>query len=109
MDFFSTPTRNKVEIHQQQRKRQQQEYKHINRINHNPGHILYSINTVTGEIKPAEFQVIDSITWEQALMVARGVGVPRRVIVEKDCVYIEAMNEKNAIKRFNRTQTSCKL
>ena len=103
MDFFNfgKPDKDRTEI--QAKKKQRQEYKFIGNIRHQAGHILFSINTITGEIKQAEFQKEPIITWEQAKMVNDGVGLPRKVIIEKDCVYIEAMNEENAIKKYRKS------
>lgn len=104
MDFFNfdRPDKDKTEV--QAKKKQRQEYKFVNSIQHQPGHILFSINTLTGEIKEAEFQKEEQITWEQAKMIKEGVGSPRKVIIEKNCVYIEALNKENALKRYKRMQ-----
>lgn len=102
MDFFNfdRPQKDKTEI--QAKKKQRQEYKLIGSMSHRAGHILFSINTITGEIKQAEYQKEPIITWEQAKMINEGVGIPRKVIIEPNCVYIEALNEENALKKYNR-------
>lgn len=102
MDFFKFSGRDKTRTEIQQRKKQQQEYKLINSIRHNPGHTLFSINAVTGEIKEAAFEVEDTISWKNALLVAAGVGIPKKVVVEKDCAYIEALNKENALKKYKQ-------
>lgn len=71
-------------------------------MNHKKGLTLFSINTITGEIKPAEYIKESVITWEQALLLIHGKGgIARKVMVEKDCVYIEALNAENAKKKYN--------
>ena len=102
MDFFNfdRPQKDKTEI--QAKKKQRLEYKLIGSMSHRAGHILFSINTITGEIKQAEYQKEPIITWEQAKMINEGVGIPRKVIIEPNCVYIEALNEENALKKYNR-------
>ena len=103
MDFFKFEHNEKDKTEIQAKKKQRQEYKFIGNIRHQAGHILFSINTITGEIKQAEFQKEPIITWEQAKMVNDGVGLPRKVVIEKDCVYIEAMNEENAMKKYHKS------
>lgn len=103
MDFFrfnNQDNKDRTEI--QAKKKQRQEYRFIRSISHRPGHTLFSINEVTGEIKEAEYKKEEQITWAQALMIKEGVGCPRKVIIEKDCVYIEALNKENALKRFDK-------
>lgn len=99
MDFFNFK-RTKTEV--QVKKRQRQEYRLIGSMNHKSGHTLFSINTKTGEVKPAEFMTDDVITWEKAVNVYRGGSIPMKVLVEKDCVYIEALNKENAMKKYNK-------
>jgi hypothetical protein len=66
------------------------------------GHSLFQINQVTGEIKLADFDYSNphTITWRAAL--ARDYAVKKRLIKKPDCVYILALNVKNAIKHYER-------
>lgn len=77
--------------------KQQKEFKKIGSQPKVAGHILYSYNTYTGEIKAAEFQVCDSIDFWTLKPID-----PTRVIVEKDCIYRQALNKKNVIKHLKR-------
>jgi|LakMenEpi03Aug12_release.lakeMendotaPanAssembly.Ray.scaffolds.fasta_scaffold1795499_1 hypothetical protein len=63
------------------------------------GHTLFEINTKTGEIAKAEFKQ-EAIKWEDAVNL--GIrSLSRKCIVKPDYVYISALNEKNALKKFN--------
>lgn len=66
------------------------------------GHYLFQINQVTGEVKLADFDYSDphTITWRAAL--ARDYAVKKRLIKKADCVYLSALNVKNAIKHYER-------
>ena len=76
--------------------KQQTEYKLINRIKKNPGHILFSFNRKTGEIKRA------SIIHKVAIGF-NGLPVTKaETVIEPDCYYDQALNEKNFRKRLKR-------
>lgn len=69
--------------------KQQTEYKLINKIKRNPGHILFSFNRKTGEIKRA------SIIHKVAIGL-NGLPVTKtETVIEPDCYYEQALNEKN--------------
>lgn len=61
-----------------------------------PGHILFSYNTKTGELKQAniEREVSVDINLEPQFKTS--------VTREKDCIYIQALNEKNARKKLRK-------
>lgn len=76
--------------------KQQTEYKLINKIKRNPGHILFSFNRKTGEIKRA------SIIHKVALGL-NGLPITKtETVIEPDCYYEQALNEKNFRKRLKR-------
>ena len=76
--------------------KQQSEYKLVNRIKKNPGHILFSFNRKTGEIKRA------SIIHKVAIGF-NGLPVTKaETVIEPDCYYEQALNEKNFRKRLKR-------
>lgn len=96
MEFFDKEQKPQTEI--QVKKQQEHRYKYIGSILHRPGHTLFSVNTRTGEIKPAKY--IQEAVIENPN--SRSVRTRRKVVLEKDCVFIEALNEKNALKRYMR-------
>ena len=76
--------------------KQQTEYKLINKIKRNPGHILFSFNRKTGEIKRA------SIIHKVAIGL-NGLPVTKtETVIEPDYYYEQALNEKNFRKRLKR-------
>lgn len=77
--------------------RQQREYKYDGSAKRVAGHILFSYNTETGEWKQANVKrecVYDPIN--------KKTIYKTKVIRETNCIYIQALNLKNAIKRLNR-------
>lgn len=91
--FSLLPYKDKIELVKQA----QQEYKHIGSIKYKPGSTLWQFNTETGELKPAKV-----IVKEQLLWVSKGdcTKKTRSVIYENKCVYIWALNRKNAEKKI---------
>lgn len=76
--------------------KQQTEYKLVNKIKKNPGHILFSFNRKTGEIKRA------SIIHKVAIGF-NGLPVTKaEMVIEPDCYYDQALNEKNFRKKLKR-------
>lgn len=75
--------------------KQQQEYKLVNKVRRNAGHILFSYNTVIKELKRAEFSL-------ECVIVNLVPITKTKVIKERDCIYFQALNEKNAWKVIRR-------
>lgn len=76
--------------------KKQHEYKHVGKLRKVPGHTLFSFNRQTKEIKPAKFEREVSIGMD---------GQPiykTRCVIEPNCFYEQALNEKNFIKRLKR-------
>lgn len=57
------------------------------------GHTLWEINNETGDISPAKFD--DGTDISYATMATK-----KKVRQQKDCVYIPALNIKNAVKKW---------
>ena len=60
------------------------------------GHTLYAFNTVTKEIKVAP------IERKMFFGFNGNVTYKNEITVEKDCIYLQALNEKNARKKLIR-------
>ena len=98
MDFFDQPqkdkmTKEEMEILQQK----QHEYKLIGRQRRIPGHTLFSFNLKTKEIKvaPVEFSRDVDFRTREAIQ-------KPKIVIEPDCIYRQALNKKNFIKRLKR-------
>ena len=77
--------------------RQKHEFRFVGRQRRVPGHTLFSYNTKTGEVKVAPVEHsrdCDFRTLQPA--------VKDRIVVEPDCLYRQALNRKNFIKRLAR-------
>lgn len=74
---------------------QQKEVKLIGRIRPRKGHTLFEVNRFTGEIKKAKFES-QTITLEQAKN--KNLCPSKKVLINKDCVYISSLNTNNVKK-----------
>lgn len=61
-------------------KKQEAKSQHVARIRRKPGLSIFCINTRTGKIT--------------------NLGSPKRIDVDKDCIYRQALNEKNVIRKL---------
>lgn len=62
-----------------------------------PGHTMFSYNTVTHEIKPAKIVY----TTDYDYHTRQPINAPK-LITEPNCIYRQALNVKNLIKRLQR-------
>lgn len=76
--------------------KKQHEYKHIGKMKIVPGHTLFSFNVLTKEIKPAKFEN------EVSIGLNRIPIYKTKCVIEPNCFYEQALNEKNFIKRLKR-------
>jgi len=91
------------------KKKQQIELKYIGSLKpKSKSHNLYEINTKTLEIKLASYKTYKEITWEQALKMVGG-SFRDELVINKDCVYISALNPDNALKRYKEGKGSAEL
>ena len=81
----------------------QKELKFLGSARRIPGHTLFSINVKTEEIKPAKMN-------NKCLFVPHGGTLKPAhksvVQVEKDCIYLQALNFKNAKKKFEKIKSN---
>lgn len=76
------------------------EIKYVGSIRPQNGHILFEINIKTKEVKPAKYSDRKQIDWQEAKRIAEGKPFIKEVIINKDCVYISALNNENALDRY---------
>lgn len=88
--------------------KQQQEYKLIGKVKRHPGHALFSFNTRTCKIKLADIEHEVSITLSGEPLYSH------KTVIEKDCIYMQALNEKSFRKKLiksgylpNKANTKC--
>lgn len=84
-------SKNSIEIVDKKKK----EIKYIGSQRPIPGLTLFSYNTSTGEIKKAPMK-------STAILVRNGVSFKKEVLIEKDCIYLQALNRKNLIKKIQK-------
>lgn len=82
-----------IEIVVQQK--QQQEYKKVGEHQLSiDGGTIFQYNRITRQFTKAKFRESDTYVF--------GGDNRKKIDIEKDCIYIEALNEKNALKRLKR-------
>lgn len=84
------------EVRIEQSVRKDVEYKYTNSQKKVAGHTLFSFNTVTKELKVADLKRSVSIGFNLQPV------YKTEVTKEKDCIYIQALNKANAIKRIKK-------
>lgn len=77
---------------------QQKEYKYIGSQLRVPGHTMFSFNFKTKNLTVAKIEK----SCEISLTNPRGVVTKTKLCIEPDCIYIQALNKKNAIKKLIR-------
>ena len=79
------------------RQAEQEKQQLINRIKPHKGHKLFEYNIETNEIKESKFEP------EEADFLGR--KKPKKVIAQKNCLYVSALNATNAIKKLRKRYT----
>ena len=84
----------------------QKELKFLGSTRKIQGHTLFCINVKTGEIKPANM-------YNKCACIPNGdtlESVHKSIVqVEKDCIYLQSLNLKNAKKKFEKIKSNFKL
>lgn len=63
-----------------------------------PGHILFEYDTKNKTMQPAQYKKQDLVLDK----LGQPVKISHKVNINEGCIYTQALNKKNAIKRFNR-------
>ena len=98
MEIFDLPqkehlSKEDIEILDKQKK----QFKYLGSERKVPGHTMFSLNLKTGEIKAADIERAKDIHFKTKRPVTKG-----KIIIEPDCIYRQALNKKNFIKRLVR-------
>ena len=86
-----------IEISVKQKK--QIEHRLLDKIVPHNNHTLFEIELTSNKIKKAEYSNTTCVF---------GEAPKREVIVKKNCVYISALNKKNALKKFMKNENGTK-
>ena len=65
------------------------------------GHTVFEIEVSTMDIRKAEFEETD-LVYDAKFTKGRVLHVERKIIKKDGCVYVSALNKKNAWKKYNK-------
>lgn len=102
MKETETKSKEPIEVIQEQKT----ELKLVGRIFPHRGHTLFEFNRATGAMVPATFES------EDILIDLTGKKQPaprRRLIVVEHCIYISALNKRNAFKKIGQGSNGSRL
>lgn len=87
-----------IEVVETVKEEKEPQLKLAGRIRPKKNHILFEINLEEGTIERAQFEKMEDF------ILGRGKETIKKkeVIMKKGCLYVSALNEKNAIKKLNR-------
>lgn len=77
--------------------KKQHEFKLIGRERKVPGHRMFSLNIKTGEVKEAPVTLCKDVDFTTREPIRNS-----RLVLEPNCIYRQALNKKNFIKRLIR-------
>ena len=98
MDFFDTSKNEQTHKDEMELlQKQQHEYKYVGSQRKVPGHTMFSFNVKTGEIKVAPSEKCKDVDFKSKEPIRK-----ERLTIEPDCIYRQALNKKNFIKRLKR-------
>lgn len=95
----------------QQKKQQQQESKilHEKTIYLHENHVLWEINTITGEVRRAEYNYKQDWIFDPKWKPGQPLKSQSALIKSPGCVYISALNKKSAINKFRSGRDGSKF
>lgn len=96
-EFESEPEKIEIQVEQQQKK----EHKFLGSHKLTPGHIMFEYDTTTGEINPAEYvKQTHTVRLTSLSKNPKNLEFHKRINTKKGCVYFQALNKNNAIKKL---------
>lgn len=99
MKELNNQTIDKIEIQAEQQQRK--EIKLIGQLKKIAGLTLFEYNTTTKEVKPATYSKVD-YKLESLSEKPEEMQVNYKVLIREECMYIQALNKKNALKKINK-------
>jgi hypothetical protein len=89
---MKTEKQTKDKVEQVNQKEVEKKLTHTGRVLQKRGHTLFQFNIKTRELTIAMF--------ESAIHFDDTKKIPKKVIVQDDCLYVSALNKKNAFKKL---------
>jgi hypothetical protein len=97
MKEIENPLDHKEEIEVVAQKQQEKQFKLIGQMRPQNGQKVFEVNCTSGECNEAQFQTV-AVNFITA---AKGDNsAKKKIIAKENCMYIVALNKKNALKKF---------
>lgn len=89
----------KVEVVETVKDEKPTELKYVGTLKPKKGHRVFEINTLTLMIREAVYEEESDL-----VLISNKIkkGKKKKLITDKDCIYISALNTKNAVKKLNK-------
>ena len=71
------------------------------------GHTMIEFDMKTGKMEPAVFESQD-VEFDPKWTKEKSLGCKKKLVIKKDCLYISALNEKNARKHLAKMSNGSK-
>lgn len=97
MKLFEQQTNDSTQIRQEQVQKEKQEFHLLGKTRRIAGLTLFSYNKETGEVKVAELVKSKSVDFRTKKPTENS-----KVMIEKNCIYGQALNKKNFIKHLKK-------
>ena len=92
LNLFKKKTKAETQTHKEVKAEQRAEKKYLGSHRMHKGHKVFELNMKTGEMGEAKIE-------RDSIMGKDGVKKKQSIVTKKDCIYIPALNEKNAWKK----------
>ena len=98
MKQLGIPTEHKDPVKEVRKKEEEKQEKYLGSMKPHKGHKTFKYDTKTGELTEAKFEedIASFVKKDKKDLSPRR----RRIIAEKECIYVSALNIKNAVKRL---------
>ena len=106
MKELTTPGREPIEAVDQTQKKQTERL--VARHYPHRGHTMFEFDMKTGKMEPAVFESQD-VEFDPKWTKEKSLGCKKKLVIKKDCLYISALNEKNARKHLAKMSNGSRI
>ncbi len=97
MKEIELPVKDEIKVHAE--KEQEKQTKLVYRMRPKQGHKCFQYDRDTNELTFAEFE---TVAVDFAAATKGNMALKKKLIVKENCIYVTALNKKNALKHVNK-------